>query len=41
MMTSMDEITHYRIIGKEILQDRDIYKIAIYSRFDDFSKYLT
>jgi hypothetical protein len=38
MMTSMDEITHYRIIGKEILQDRDIYKIAIYSRFDDFSK---
>lgn len=38
MMTGMDEVTHYRIIGKETLQDRDMYKIAIYSRFDDFSK---
>ncbi|NLC63226.1 MAG: hypothetical protein GX759_04035 [Thermoanaerobacterales bacterium] len=38
LIKSIKEVVHYRIIEKEVLEDREKYKIALYSRMDDFSK---
>jgi len=38
MMNGFDGLVHYRLLGKETLDGKEVYKIATYSRIDDITK---
>lgn len=38
MMKGFEGMVHYRLLGKETLDGREVYKMAVYSRIDDMVK---
>lgn len=41
MLKGFDGLVHYRLLGKETMDGKQVYKLAVYSRIDDMSKLMS